>query len=245
VSRLPAPSPREIAGAAWRFRCAVERDAELRFASLAGRLSGMGSARSLVELARRSSEDEARHAGLCALEAERCGARTADLPEPALRPIAPGGLSPREELLYELVAACCITETGSMGVLATLLGCARGERLRGVLRQLAGDEVRHARLGWACLAAERERGATAFLGPLLPDMLAGSADAALFAAAAPELEDEELLELGVLPHSLKREVFLRTLEEVVLPGLAGSGVDPAPARGWLEARRAAAARQGA
>jgi hypothetical protein len=41
----------------------------------------------------------------------------------------------------------------------------------------------------------------------------------------------------VLPHSRKRETFVRTLEEVVFPGLEKFAIDAAPARGWLAARR--------
>jgi hypothetical protein len=239
--RRTAPHLRPIAAAAWRFRFTVEREAEVRFASLAERLSRLGAARTLVDLARRSSRDEGRHAALCALEAERCGTATADLPEPVLRRIAPRRLSPRERLLYEVVAACCITETESMGVLSTLLGCAHGARLRRVLRELAADEVRHARLGWAWLAAEQARGATSFLGPLVPGMLEGSVGPDLFSPASPDEDDEALLEHGVLPHALKRAVFTRTLEDVILPGLSAAAVDVAPARAWLERQRIALA----
>ena len=67
-------------------------------------------------------------------------------------------------------------------------------------------------------------------------MLAGSSGPELFAPGSPAEEDEALLEEGVLPRHLKREVFRRTLEEVVFPGLEQFGVSAAPARAWLEAR---------
>jgi len=40
----------------------------------------------------------------------------------------------------------------------------------------------------------------------------------------------------VLPHSLKRSIFVGTLEGVVFPGLEKFGISPRPARQWLEAR---------
>ncbi|HZY05907.1 MAG TPA: ferritin-like domain-containing protein [Anaeromyxobacteraceae bacterium] len=227
-----------IAGGAWRFRWKVELEAAARFARLADRLEQLEVPASLVELARRASLDERRHAALCA----RMAARYGDVPEEPgpSEPgeIAPGHLTQRERVLYEVVAACCVTETESMGVLAELLGRARDAELRRVLHELATDEVRHSRLGWALLAAEHARGGTAFLGPLVPAMLEGCIDAGLFRPAEAELEDHALPEHGVLPHALKREVFTRTLEEVVLPGLERFGVDPAPARAWLEGKRA-------
>jgi hypothetical protein len=229
---------RGIAASAWRFRWRVELEAEARFRRIADRLEALGAAPGLVALARCSASDEHRHAARCA---ELAGELGADLREPLpaqVREIAPPGLLPRGRVLYELVAACCITETESMGVLTTLLGAARGAPLHSVLRELASDEVRHSQLGWAHLAAEHEAGMTAFLGPLIPAMLQGSAPRDLFLPAQGPRDDAVLLELGVLPHGLKREVFTRTLEEVVFPGLARFGVDPAPARAWLDGKRA-------
>jgi hypothetical protein len=105
-----------------------------------------------------------------------------------------------------------------------------------VLHALAADEVEHARLGWAYLATEAAAGATAFLAPLVPAMLRGSAPAAPSAPDAPE-DAAALLAAGVLPSAEQREVFACALDEVVFPGLERCGVDAAPARRWLEAWR--------
>lgn len=234
----PKDRLRARAARAWRFRCGVEREAHLRFARLSGWLDELGFARPLAELAQRASSDERRHAGRCADLAEWCGGAVGDLPPPAPPPLAPAGFPRRAAVLYEAVAACCVTETGSAGVLTTLLGSVRGGRLRTTLRELAADEVLHSRLGWAVLASERDRGTAAQLSPWIPAMLEGSIDAHLFRPGAPEDEDEALLDMGVLPRALQREVFLHTTLEVVLPGLAAAGVDPGPARRWLEERAA-------
>lgn len=227
---------RERAAAAWRFRCGVEREAHVRFARLAAWLDGCGFPGLLVDMALRASSDEQRHAVRCADLMEEYGASAAGLPPAAPAVLAPAGLAPRATVLYEAVAACCVTETGSVGVLTTLLGSVRGGRLRRTLRELAADEVLHSRLGWAILASERERGTASLLGPWVPAMLEGSIDANLFRPGAPEEEDGALLDHGVLPHSLKREVFTRTALEVVFPGLEAGGVDTGPARRWLEER---------
>ncbi len=234
VEPLTPASVGRLAASAWRFRWEVELEAEARFARLAARLERIGAGRGLVELALRSSRDERRHAGLCAELAGGYGLPVPAAYRPAVRELAPSGLQLRGQVLYEVVAACCITETESMGVLTALLDAARGARLRGVLRELARDEVRHSRLGWAHLASEHAQGTTSFLGPLVPAMLEGSAGPGLFAPPGPEEEeDERLLEHGVLPRRRKLEVFRRTLEEVVFPGLDQLGVDTAPARAWL------------
>jgi hypothetical protein len=233
--------PRRVAAAAWRFRFRVEREAHARFARLAARLERLGGPVALVERTRRASADEARHAGLCAALAASYGAPVTARGAARAPEIAPRGLAPRQRVLYEYVAACCVAETESVGVLTALLGAAPPAPLRRTLRALAADEVAHARLGWAVLAAERARGAdAAFLSPLVPAMLDATAGPDLFAPPPPALDDAALVEHGVLPRSAQRELFVRLLEDVVFRGLAAHGVDPAPARAWLGARIAAA-----
>ena len=217
----------------------MELEAEVRFARLAERLERIGAAPAMVDLALRASRDERRHAAHCAELARSYGAFVPSTFSPTIRDITPSGLLLRGQVLYEIVASCCITETESMGVLTTLLDAARSPHLRQILRELARDEVGHSRLGWAHLASEHGQGTTSFLGPLVPSMLEGSIDADLFAPVSPEREDEALLLHGVLPHGLKREVFARTLEEVVFPGMDGLGVDTGPARAWLDGKRQA------
>jgi hypothetical protein len=140
-------------------------------------------------------------------------------------------------VLYEIVAACCITETESVATLTALLGEAAEPRVESVLREIARDEVAHSRMGWAHLAREALAHDLSFLSPLIPSMLSGSVDAGLFQAAEPELENSELLRHGVLPHSQKRAIFTGALEAVVFPGLEKFGIDAGPARAWLAARQ--------
>jgi hypothetical protein len=240
----PGAPVRAAAAAAWRFRWQVEVEAEARFAALAARLDALGLPAQLGGLARAASTDEGRHAAHCARLAAALGgpvpAAALAGPHPPPAPVAPSGLEEEDAVTYEVVAASCVTETISVAVLTSLLPPAVEPGLRAVLHELAGDEVRHARLGWACLAVAAARGRAAFLGPHLPAMLRGSADDGLFAPAAPPLEDPALLRHGVLPHAVKRDLFVRSLREVIFPGLEGAGVDTAAGRAWLAAQEAAA-----
>jgi hypothetical protein len=229
---------RSLAAAAWRFRWQVECEAEARFARLAARLEALGAEAAITGLARRASADERRHAAHCARLAAGLGQPVPADPPPAPPEVAPRGLGEEDRVTYELVAACCVTESVSVAVLTELLPAARDPALRSVLRELAEDEVVHARLGWAHLAVACARGRTAFLGAHLPAMLRGSIDDDLFLAADAAREDPALLALGVLPHATKRHLFVRSLEEVVFPGLEGAGVDTAAGRTWLAERLA-------
>lgn len=236
---LSAPVRRLVAEA-WTFRWRVEVDAALRFARLAERLAELGEPEAMVVMARRAAEDERRHAVLCEALAREYGQQVLPEAPTEVLEVAPARLSPRERVLYELVAACCITETESTAVLTTLLVPDGSPRVRMVLRDILRDEVVHSRLGWAHLSRVHAEGAdaVAFLGRYIPAMLEGGTSPSLFAPGAPEEERPELLRHGVLPHTRKREVFVQALREVVLPGLERFGVDTAPARQWLTRRGA-------
>ena len=223
---------RRAAGEAWAFRARVEREAASRFARLAAAIPDFDPGSPVPGLLRRAAGDEDRHAALCAglSAAYGCpaGGGATDVR------IAPGSLGPRDAVLYEVVAACCITETESVATLATLLGEQAEPRVRTVLREIARDEVVHGRMGWAHLAREAAVRDVSFLSAWVPSMLAGTVEEGLFSTGQPGAD--ELLRHGVLPGPRKKEIFVRTLAEVVLPGLEKLGVSAAPARAWIAQR---------
>jgi len=226
---------KRLAGAAWAFRAKVEVDAAHRFARLAAAIFAFDPESPTVALMRSAVEDEQRHAALCAELSASYGVAV-PTESAAVADVAPARLAPRQALLYEVVAACCITETESVATLTTLLAEQAEPRVRAVLHEIARDEVGHGRMGWAHLAREATFLDVAFLSPWIPVMLTGTVDDSLFAVADPEAEAEGLLRHGVLPHSQKRQVFVRTLLDVVFPGLDALGVDASPARAWLAER---------
>jgi hypothetical protein len=221
-----------MAGEAWAFRARVEREAASRFARLAAAIPPFDPASPVPALLLRAAGDEDRHAALCAGLSASYGC-PAEGTATDVR-IAPRSLGPRDAVLYEMVAACCITETESVATLATLLGEEAEPRVRTVLREIARDEVVHGRMGWAHLAREAAVRDVSFLSAWVPSMLAGTVEEALFSSGEPG--PDELLRHGVLPGARKKEIFVRTLEEVVLPGLEKLGVSAAPARTWLAQR---------
>lgn len=226
---------RRIVADAWALRARVEREATRRFTRLARAIRELDPGSPVPAMMERAAGEEIRHAALCAQLCETYGRPPAD--DGADETIAPAQLAPREAVLYEVVAACCITETESVATLTTLLAASACPPVRDVLHEIARDEVRHSRMGWAHLAREEPRG-VAFLTAWIPVMLAGTVAPGLFDPAAAELEAEELLVHGVLPHTRKRALFVAALTEVVFPGLERFGVNAAPARSWLAAQRA-------
>jgi hypothetical protein len=222
-----------LAGEAWAFRAQVEHDAAFRFVRLANALARFDPESPAISLFRRASEDERRHAKLCTELSAAYGRKAEGLPN-APSEIAPAELSPREALLYEIVAACCITETESVATLTTLLAQRAEPRVQAVLHEIAKDEVGHGQMGWAHLAREAARSEVSFLSGWIPVMLGGTVEADFFEEVPQKASGDELLRHGVLPHGRKREVFSRTLLDVVFPGLERFGIDASSARAWLE-----------
>lgn len=226
---------RPVVADAWLFRTRVEREAAQRFGRLAAAIDAFDPESPVPALLRRAREDEVRHAGLCA-ELSAAYGKPATGGDAASGEIAPGSLGPREAVLYEMVAACCITETESVATLTTLMTEDAEPRVREILHEIARDEVVHSRMGWAHLAREAARIDVSFLSSWIPAMLSGTVSDELFAAAEDEPAADELLRHGVLPRDRKREIFTGALQEIVFPGLEKFGVDAAPARSWLAAR---------
>jgi len=235
----PQLSLQEVVARAWAVRYRIETEASLRFGSLARRLSAVEAPQPLVELAERASKDEIRHAAHCERLFRGLGGTTLTAVETVVE-YAPPDLPEPERLTYELVSQCCVAETESMATLVTLLEAAETAELKAVLHELARDEVHHSRLGWAYLAWARPRVHFGFLGALLPGMIGGNAGPELFAPPRGEVDRPELLRQGVVPHSLRRRVYVETLETVVFPGFETLGVDTAPARRWLDEQRSGA-----
>jgi hypothetical protein len=227
-------SARRAAAQAWAFRARVEQEAALRFDRLAAVIASFDPASPVPAMLRRAADDERRHTELCAGLAGRLG-EPMTLEPTELASIAPRSLDERQAALYEVVAACCITETESMATLTTLLATETEPEVREVLHAISKDEVIHSRMGWAHLSREAGAIEVSFLGPLVPGMLAGTIDEGLFGPQPADEDAEGLLRLGVLPLAKKREVFLGTLEQVVFPGLERFGVDARPAQTWLSA----------
>jgi rubrerythrin len=228
----------DVVAGAWAVRYRIETEASLRFGSLARRLEALGAPEALVELAERASKDETRHAAHCERLFRGLGGKTLTAVERVVE-YAPPSLPEPERLTYELVSQCCVAETESMATLVTLLDAAETAELKAVLHELARDEVHHSRLGWAYLAWARPRIDFGFLGPLLPGMIGGNAGD-LFAPPRGEVDRPELLRQGVVPHSMRQQVYVETLESVVFPGFETLGVDTTSAKRWLAEQRTAA-----
>jgi hypothetical protein len=148
-------------------------------------------------------------------------------------------MDPRDRLLWELVAVCCISETMNVALMTRCLEVVKDEEIRSTLHELLRDEVQHARLGWAHLAAERAAGRGQFLGEVLPLMLEASIEPGFLEGTPPMPWTDELYSYGELPWAELVQIYRDTLYLVVFAGLDATSIDTAKGRAWLQERLSA------
>lgn len=220
----------------WAFRTRAEIEATARFSRLARELAESGADTVVVQGAADAATDEARHRDLCAELAEEWGDSEARNHVAPRQRIGRSDMPQRDRLLWEVVAACCIGETMNTSLLVRCLEVAKHERIHSVLHELAKDEVRHARLGWAHLAAERSAGRGAFLSDVLPLMLEASIEPGFLEGTAQTPWTDELYDYGELPWRELVQIYCETLTKVVFTGLDAVGIDTSKGRAWLRER---------
>jgi hypothetical protein len=225
--------------ATWAFRARAEIEASARFARMAKELAEIGATPVVVQGATDAATDEARHRDLCARLAARWGEPDALAHVPPATRIGRSEMDPRDRLLWEVVAVCCISETMNTSLMTRCLEVVKDEEIRATLHELLEDEVHHARLGWAHLAAERSVGRGLFLRDVLPLLLEASIEPGFLEGTAPTPWTDALYDYGELPWAELVQIYRDTLNLVVFPGLDAVGVDTSKGRAWLEARAAA------
>lgn len=224
------------AGALWAQRAVAELDAAARFDRLATLLRDSGAKRVVVDMARAAVDDEHRHHTRCIALAHRFGAALPDATRGRAPALAAGNRTAAEQALYETVAMSCVTESLSTALLLEIRAAAKDDEVADTVDEILCDEVDHARLGWAHLAAESPHRDLAFLGPLMDRMLAHTVHEEIFATDDGGPLALEVAGYGGLPRPRRRDVLVRTMHDVVFPGLRSHGIDTASAEAWLTAR---------
>jgi hypothetical protein len=222
----------------WAFRTRAEIEAAARFARMATELAEIGATDVVARGAKEAAADEERHRDLCARLAARWGEPNALQHVPPRERIGRSGMDPRDRLLWEVVAVCCVSETMNTSLMTRCLEVAKDAEIRATLDELLKDEVNHARLGWAHLAAERAAGRGEFLRDVLPLVLEASVEPGFLQGQPHVPWTDELYDYGELPSPELVQIYRDTLNLVVFPGLDATGVDTSKGRAWLEAQLA-------
>jgi hypothetical protein len=228
-----SPGEGALLGVRWAERARNELQTSLAFIEVARALEETGASAAEVAGARQAVEDERLHARLCSeLAASFAGAPLPDPVANAVPRASFAGCTSREGSVLYIVMQCALGEGIAAGYLGRCLDAAQSDPVRGALRTMLADEVRHARLGYRCLANLDE------------------GDRGLVARALPRLAETVLdfwLDLGDYPSALPPghgclgaaelvDAVREGWEELVMPGFEHVGIAVAETRAVVERR---------
>lgn len=226
---------RAAAIATWRGRMVNETISSRVFAALLPQVLAVPEATAFLPQVADAITDELRHGRQCAAVVAALGgeahAEIAALPPVPLHEDA----GPREALLRNVLSVCCLSETVAVALIGAERLRAEPPGLHATLSAILADEVAHARLGWelcaallpACDAAERER-LGAWLRVAFRHLVAHEL-AHLPLGPAPTAA---AVAVGVCDALQARELFVETVEQVIVPRLEQLGLPGAAA--WAE-----------
>ena len=241
LGRLEAVDPAGLSAARanWRDRMVSEHVSARVFAALVPMMMRAGLSRRHVVATGEMVREEREHARLCARVLAALGGEPV-APMPAELPPVPehGDASPLEAVLRNLISVSCCSETVAVALVGTEREQAGAPALRAILQRILSDEVGHSRLGWAILA-EVAPGLDARTRARLSAYLV-TAFAHQIDFHAPFLEmgevGDDALAVGAPSGAGNWLVFVRTMTDVVVPGLERHGL--AAGEAWSEVLRA-------
>lgn len=228
IARL-APADREALAAIWTDRARAESAVGNVFGQVADELAAAGAPAELVALARRAEADEARHATVCEQLAAAYGHDGAPRPERHVRLRDYDQPTVRLRTALHAIHVCCISETIATAFVEACVGACESPMLRQIHREHLGDEVQHARVGWAYVATLTAEERTAVASEL-PYLLQLQLDA--WTSRIGDLPLAGVAGHGYPPRSELLDAVHGAIRELVLPGFDHVGVDSAAARAW-------------
>jgi hypothetical protein len=222
----------------WTVRATAEHESALIFAGLLPFALEAGASLDAQMVIVGMAEDEMRHAAICGNVARRLGGD----PRPPATPIIPRSARPIEEqLLRHVVYGNCLTETVNAARLVDAAERARDGFMRAAILELLTDEIRHAKFGFVLLAGwttwlASHPDVRRALDRFLPDAFAALERTLSGVGASRDGFGAEDLALGSPDPGRLAEVFYRTVEEAVVPGLQRLGL--AASEAWRARPRA-------
>lgn len=217
----------------WQDRARSELRVAHAFRALGAELADTGVTAVVSDLVARTIEDEVRHSELCRRLAERYSGHAVEAPR-VTREALPAfdGASRELRVALHVMSLSCINETIASSWLSGCLALTTAPLPREATRVHLREEIDHARLGWAHLASRHVSDATRVaLGKWLGRVLRANLPQWFRADAA--LPPEGVPEHGAPSSETTRALVLESVHDVVLPGLAEVGVDPAAGHAWL------------
>ncbi len=237
---------RQVAIRTWRGRMVNEHLSAQVWASLVPQLMRAAVPPELLVSLPAAAADELRHAEQCAgVVLALGGDAIAPLPEIAPLPDH-ADVGPLEAALRNVISVGCMSETIAVSIIRAEQAELEGGPLGEVLGAILADEVKHARFGWTTLGllAPRldrpsSRGARDRLSAYLVDAFVHQVTYEVPKLPVVAGRRAALTEAGVCDGGFARELFVDTIETIIVPGLERAGL--AAAEAWKRARAETAA----
>ena len=215
----------------WRGRVASEYESTSVFSQISVETMEANAPIDVTATVLRMAQDELRHAQLCLDVVAALGGD-----EPVSAPLQlkslprHGGAGAEERALRNIIYGCCLSETVNAARFVDSLDVIADPYIRDATRRLLADEALHAQFGfvylelwrgWLDKQPEIRERLVRFLRlgfAVLERDLAGAN-----VRYHPPSADEAAL--GITAQERLPETFRRTVEEAIVPGLAGFGID--------------------
>lgn len=214
----------------WRSRMVSEQRSIQVFAQLGVQLLEARASTEAVTVMLRLAQDELRHTEFCAAMVDVLGGDASRHHEPVTPLARHDGCSAVERAIRNVLYTTCLSEMVALGRLVDSLETTTDETARAVLRAVLADEVLHGTYGFAYLEAHRdvvdgEPGLRDSLAVYLRHAFAVLERELLLPTRRVARPSAGAVALGVIDPVRAADVFVQTLETIVVPGLERHGLD--------------------
>jgi hypothetical protein len=227
------PAQRSQLAAVWLARAASEQRVAGAFEVVRDALEDLRSEPQLLALAARAVDDEHRHAELARQVASRFAGRELE-PPARLTLVVPEhrGAPDRLRCSLHVLGHSAMNETFASAFLEAALGSCRAPYARASLRELLSDEVDHARIGWAHLAALGSE-KRAELAPWIDSLV--RANLKMWRESGREYPSDPALHRHGAPSAeVVESALLGAVRDLIIPGLDHFGIPTRSLKTWLE-----------
>jgi len=214
----PEEIRRQVAGI-WSMRAGLELSVSAGYAIIVRELLETGVERPVLELCCDAARDEVSHAQLCLELAERLDGEPRPWPMPTSLHVPQYPGIPQGPLLtaLHLVAMSCLNETIACVRLLEAIELTVSPSVKGVLRCILSDEIKHARAGWAHLASPHvTMPVKEQVAEYVPSLIKASLTSLIDENAS--IPTEEFSAWGLPSVDAARAHAEKAIREIVLPG---------------------------
>lgn len=214
----------------WADRAINELGTSTTFADIYRELVLMRASPQVLEIAAQAVNDELRHSQICHYVAERYARCELAAPQTdGTHPPRFFGCAGRENWVLHVVLHGCLNEGIAVAYLGACLDEAEAPLARAAVRDILEDEIVHARLGWAFVAASSEADRR-LITDALPQLLR---EIAALWLRPSDLPEHLPAGHGCLGLSRLRAVFADAIEQLILPGFDHVGIGTSMAKAWF------------